>query len=118
MHQQDDENQDEEEKNPIYFSFDVWSQWLANFLEDIYQTNYDTTWYLGANQDQKNKDESINYTNKLIFFGKNAYKEDIWKVKYFIHDDIQTFYRNHYVAHAAHILRQPSHYKGLFEILN
>ena len=48
MHQDDDENQDKE-KYPINFSFDVWSQWLANFLEDIYQTNYDQTWYVGAN---------------------------------------------------------------------
>lgn len=107
----DQNEEDQNSKDPIPFNFELWNKWLSEVVDNIIEEQ-EGVWIVGANTNQ------IDLSNKLICFGKNKYGEEIWKIKYFIKDDIHIFYRNHYIAHAKHILEQPKHYRGMFEILN
>lgn len=55
--------------------------------------------------------------SKYFFAGANE-KEIVWKTKYFVKQSLDISYRNHIRSHAAHIARQPSYYKGMFDIMN
>lgn len=58
------------------------------------------------------------YNSKYAWHGINCYKEGVWKSKYLVKDDLYIAYKNHISSHAAHITRQPTYYKGLFDIMN
>ena len=53
-----------------------------------------------------------------LYLGSNYWNEGVWKKKYFIENKLQNEYVKHLQSHAGHFLRQPSYYKGLYEILN
>jgi hypothetical protein len=53
-----------------------------------------------------------------LYLGNNQYNEGIWKMKYFVYNKLQKEYELHLQSHARHIVSQPRHYEGLFEILN
>jgi len=42
----------------------------------------------------------------------------LWKTKYLVHDKIEQEYKKHISANAAHVLKQPNHYRGMFDVLN
>lgn len=54
----------------------------------------------------------------FMYLGNNQYEEAVWKKKYFAKKALQVEYNNHISFHAAHFLKQPSYYKGMFDILN
>jgi hypothetical protein len=56
--------------------------------------------------------------NSLQYLGSNYQGSPIWKKQYFAFDPINTEYKMHIQAHAAHFINQPIYYKGLFDILN
>lgn len=56
--------------------------------------------------------------NKFQYLGSNYVKEPIWKSKYWINNPINQSYKAHIQSNAAHFIKQPAYYKGLFDILN
>jgi hypothetical protein len=52
------------------------------------------------------------------YLGSNYVGEPIWKSKYWIVDPLDQEYVLHLQNHAAHFVKQPSYYKGMFDILN
>lgn len=111
------------------FQFDwaSWELWLQQAIQDIVDDG-DGVWVVGGYDNKEYNDESNSpvidseteemIKEKLIYFGQNHYGEGIWKTKYFKHNYFENFYKNHLMAHAAHILKQPSYYRGLYDILN
>lgn len=114
---------------PKQFSFDwsAWELWLADAIKEIYEEN--NTWIVGSyNKEEPNKDKSKKKQQKtsnskwsddyFMYLGNNAFQEPIWKMKYFLIDEISQAYKKHIVANAKHFLQQPEYYKGMFDILN
>ena len=136
MHQEDDNYEDDyddssqdnlESQHKNYFKFDpdawdAWGKFLSDALNDIveYPSN---VWYIGPGFDKGSLpvndyfSKSGNFKNSL-FLGNNHYKEPVYKTKYFVHNKLDTEYRNHLVSNAVHFLQQPTYYEGLFDILN
>jgi hypothetical protein len=107
------------DKNKHNFSFDwkAFNQWLAYYIETISEQNS------GVSEEKENvwvvnpSNYNSNSYTKLIWW-KDNYGDEVWKVNYFIQDDIDISYRNHLLSHAKHTIEQPRHYRGMFEILN
>jgi len=59
-----------------------------------------------------------NKTGFDCYVGNNIFKEPIWKTKYWIEDKHYQEYIKHLNSNVVHFLKQPSYYKGMFEILN
>ena len=135
MHQEDDhydddyddsqDNLDSPYKHYFKFDPDAWDAWgkmLYDTLSGIveYPSN---VWYIGPGFPKGSLpvndyfSKSGNFKNSL-YLGNNHYKEPIYKTKYFVHDVLNTAYKNHIVANAVHFLKQPHYYKGMFDILN
>jgi hypothetical protein len=124
----DDSSQDNlESQHKNYFKFDpgawdAWGKMLYEALNDIveYPSN---VWYIGPGFDKGSLpvndyfSKSGNFKNSL-YLGNNHYKEPVYKTKYFVHNKLDTEYRNHLVSNAVHFLQQPTYYEGLFDILN
>ena len=89
------------------FKFDwaIWESWLSDALKDIVNEK-ENVWLIGGNK------------SNLLYIGNNQYKEPMWKSKYFVSNKMQQEYINHLVSHAAHVVRQPSFYKQMFDIMN
>lgn len=108
---------------PYSFDWNTWELWLSDVLKDIIQQeNNDTTWtftfpYYTSKKTTNNKSTN-NEQDKFVYFGKNQYDETIWKKKFFKMNHFNQHYQNHFMAHAAHIVRQPQYYRSLFDILN
>jgi len=113
--------------NSFKIDWGAWEEWLSDAIKDIYQTN-DSTWIIKYNtsfEDKSKKfpvsDSTPSGTSKdqyFMYLGSNHYSEGLWKTKYFINDKLEQEYKNHTFANAAHVLKQPNHYKGMFDILN
>jgi len=135
MHQEDDNYEDDyddssqdnlESQHKNYFKFDpdawdAWGKMLYEALNDIveYPSN---VWYIGPGFD-KSLPVNDYFSNagsfkNSLYLGNNHYKEPVYKTKYFVHDKLETQYKNHLVANAVHFLKQPNYYMGLFDILN
>jgi hypothetical protein len=109
-----------------YFKFDpnawdTWGKFLMDALNDIveYPSN---TWYVSGFPFKKIPvndyfSNAGSFKNSL-YLGNNHYKEPIYKTKYFIHNKLDTDYKNHLRSNAVHFLRQPNYYEGMFDILN
>ncbi len=124
----DDDSQDNlESQYKKYFKFDpdawdAWGKMLYDTLNEIveYPSNI---WYIGPSFPKGSLpvndyfSKSGSFKNSL-YLGNNHYKEPIYKTKYFVHDVLNTAYKNHIVANAVHFLQQPHYYKGMFDILN
>lgn len=113
-------------QQPFKFDWTVWEQWLENTLNDIVQDQDPNTWQVGWNitpppvpqEEIPVNDSPIDIELELLYFGENQYGEGIWKTKYLNHNYFDQFYKNHFIAHAAHIVRQPHYYRGLFDMQN
>jgi hypothetical protein len=99
---------------PKQFNIDwaAWEKWLKDALDEIVQEG-DNTWLVNPSAKSKKSKEQL-----FAYLGTNSYNEAVWKNKYFVVDQINKQYNNHIVSHAAHFLKQPAYYKGLFDILN
>ena len=113
----------------LKFDWASWEKWLSQAIKEIYEEN-SNTWIVG-NIPQSKKDKSkkfpvsdalskgtLNYDKYFMYLGSNHYSEGLWKTKYLVHDKIEQEYKKHISANAAHVLKQPNHYKGMFDILN
>ena len=119
-------HQDNQDNNNIPFSFDwnTWEMWLSDVLKEIIQQENieGNTWtftfpnYSSQKKNKKKQNPELN--NNILYFGKNQYDEAIWKTKYFICNYFDIQYKNHFMAHAAHIIKQPNYYRSMFDILN
>jgi hypothetical protein len=134
MHEDyEDDNYDEDDSQDNleshykkYFKFDpdawdAWGKMLYDTLNEIveYPSN---VWYVSGFpfksipvNDYFSKSGNF---KKSLYLGNNHYKEPIYKMEYFIHNKINTQYKNHIVSNAVHFLIQPNYYKGMFDILN
>ena len=113
---------------PQQFKFDwsAWELWLKQALDDIAEEG--NTWTVGGFDNSKKEEEKFPVSGALpkgalkdkyfMYLGSNHYDEAVWKAKYFIVDDINQEYKKHIVQHAQHFLKQPSYYRGMFDILN
>lgn len=108
--------------------FDVdwaaWEQWLSKAIQEIVEEDKNV-WVFGHNLKDDKKftinNASIKDTSKdkyFMYLGSNYYNEGVWKSKYFIVDNIEVEYKQHLASNAAHFLRQPHYYKGLYDNLN
>lgn len=121
----DDDSQDyPENQYKHYFKFDpeawdAWGKWLYDAMNDIVESS-PNVWYtmpkmsfpVNSYFSNTGKDKNFQY------LGSNYDGDKIWKQKYFSIDPIQQSYINHIQAHSIHFLKQPSYYKGMFDILN
>jgi len=99
----------------------AWEKWLAKAIKDIVEED-NNVWVfghklLGNTKDNNKKNKKLD-DKYFMYLGSNHYDEAVWKSKYFINDEIEKDYKNHISARPGYFLKQPSHYKGLFEILN
>ena len=119
-----------ENKYKHYFKFDpeawdAWGKWLYDAMNEIVETS-PNVWYTIPNiEGFPSKSFPVNsyFSNtgkdhSFQYLGSNYEGVKVWKKKYFIIDPIQHNYVNHIQTHAVHFLKQPSYYKGMFDILN
>lgn len=99
-------NNEENSKKKFYFSIDV--GWINNHLKDFPLVQLPVNDYFS---------NTAGVTSPL-YLGNNHYMEPIYKSGWFVVDMYKYLYTNHLRSHAAYFLKQPSYYKGLFEILN
>lgn len=125
----DDDYNYDDSQNPYkhYFKFDpaawdAWGKWLQDALNDIvdYQPK---VWYFGPGFDKKSFPVNSYFSNTgkdqtFQYLGNNYDGVQIWKKKYFVLDPIFIEYKKHVRSHASYFLKQPSYYKGLFDIMN
>lgn len=132
----DDEDYDDDQYdydhpslNPYqyYFKFDIGpntplSQWLSDIVND----------FMGAGEDYKminipgfpSKMFPVNSWNpntggnSFQYLGSNYQGSPIWKKQYFAVDKFNNEYKLHLQAHAGHFVKQPTYYRGMFDILN
>ena len=108
--------------------FDVdwaaWEQWLSKAIKEIVEEDKNV-WVFGHHLKDDKKfiinNTSIKDASKdkyFMYLGSNYYNEGVWKSKYFIVDNIEVEYKQHLASNAAHFLRQPHYYKGLYDNLN
>ena len=122
----DDSQANLESQYKKYFKFDpdawdAWGKMLYNTLNDIVESS-PNVWYvhgfpfksIPVNDYFSN---AGSFKNSLCL-GSNHYKEPIYKTKYFIHNKLDTDYKNHLRSNAVHFLQQPNYYEGMFDILN
>jgi len=96
----------------------AWEKWLKAAMQDIV-FNDNGEWIVSSGylpNKQQNKENEI--SQKFLYFGQNQYDESIWKYKCFISNYFDQQYRNHFMSHASHIVRQPVYYRGMFDMLN
>jgi len=136
MHEDyDDDNYDEyydsshddlESKYKHYFKFDpeawdAWGKWLYGALNEVVEFS-PNVWYIGGFPKEKFPVNSYfsntGKDNTFQYLGNDYQNQPIWKKKYFVKDEINKIYTNHVRSHAAYFVKQPNHYRGIFDILN
>ena len=108
----------------FYFTFNVdqntpLSDWISKMIDKILSKDFpeiDVNKMIVFPVNSWNPN-TVN-DKKFQYLGSNYYKEPIWKSKYWVKDTINNMYTQHIQANARHFIQQPSHYKGLFDILN
>lgn len=110
-----------------YFTFDVdksksLSDWVLNQLNDLFKTD---KWTVDNSTGLPIIQFPVNGWNpntgndlKFQYLGSNYQGQQIWKTKHFLGDRYNQEYRSHLQSHAAHLVKQPHYYKGMFDILN
>jgi hypothetical protein len=132
----DDDNYDDDyynydnhdpNKYKWYFSFDVdksksLSDWVLNQLNDLFKTD---KWTVDNSTGLPIIQFPVNGWNpntgndlKFQYLGSNYQGQQIWKTKHFLGDTYNQEYRSHLQRHAAHFVKQPHYYQGMFDILN
>lgn len=136
MHEEyEDDNYDDDEYdydhpslNPYqwFFKFDVsqdspLSSWISDLINNVMKNDNDIQNVPGFPYKMfpvNSWNPDTGKGNSFQYLGSNYAGQPIWKKKYFVHDKLQTEYTNHLQKYAAHFIKQPHYYKGLFEILN
>jgi hypothetical protein len=116
---------DQHDPYKFYFKFDVGntplSEWIQKTIGDMINGSYDIA-NIPSFPFKKFPVNSWNpnteNNQKFQYLGSNYAGEPIWKTKYFAYDPINGIYKNHLQSNAAHFIKQPNYYKGLFDILN
>tara|TARA_R100001163_G_C5041104_1_gene179228 strand:+ start:372 stop:824 length:453 start_codon:yes stop_codon:yes gene_type:complete len=101
------------------FDMQAWEKWLKQAIEDIIQED-ENTWVVQPKKFPVS-DSTPQDTSKQTYFmylGSNHYQEAIWTKEYFISDEVNILWKNHISSNAAHYLKQPNYYRGLYNILN
>ena len=110
----------EYEGHEFKFDMKAWEKWLKDVLNDIVEEN--NTWTFKTNNTDLPVNDSTDSTGLnqefFLYFGQNQYSENIWKLKYFIKEDLDIQYKNHFASNAVHILKQPLYYRSMFDLLN
>ncbi len=124
----DQYNYDHNYKNDpyqFYFKFDVGNTPLSDWIEKTIKDMMGGTFELNNIEGFPAQKFPVNSWNpntannkKFQYLGSNYLGEQVWKSKYWIIDPIDIEYKLHLQAHAAHFVKQPNYYKGLFDILN
>lgn len=130
-HNYDDSQKWDESQYKHYFKFDpeawdAWGKWLYDAMNEIVESSPNVWYTMPTNiENFSNKPFPVNSyfsstgkDNSFQYLGSNYEGAKVWKKKYFVIDPIQYKYVNHIQAHAVHFLKQPSYYKGMFDILN
>lgn len=125
------DNYPNQDQSKFYFKFDpsawdAWGKWLYDAMKEIVETNpnvwYTPTYIEGWPTTKFPVNSFFSNTgkdaNSFQYLGNDYSGSPIWKKKYFISDPIDMQYRAHIETYAAHFLRQPQFYKGMFDILN
>lgn len=123
----DDDSQNYPE-NPYkhYFKFDpqswdMWGKLLGDMFENIVEPSSNVWYVYGYLSNELPVNSYISNTGKgdtFQYLGNNYDNVKVWKKKYFVIDPIQQEYIHHIQNNAKYFLKQPSYYKGLFDILN
>ena len=100
----------------FFFTFDVGNTPLSEWLEKMIKDTFDSQNISGFPVNSWNPNTVNN--KKFQYLGSNYAGEPIWKHKYFLEDKLHIVYINHLRSHCSYFLKQPSYYKGLFDILN
>lgn len=103
----------------FYFKFDIdstssLSDWIKNLINDLSSMQNVSGVSFPVNSWNSNTAKG----NSFQYLGSNYQGLPIWKKKYFVLDPINTEYKLHLQAHAKYFIQQPTHYQGLFDILN
>jgi hypothetical protein len=129
----EDDQYDYDDKYDPYkyhFKFDIDSNsslsgWIQNMISDIFKSPIDDNFKINNVYGFPVFQVPVNSWNpitdkghSLQFLGSNYDGDKIWKNKYFLEDKLHIQYINHLKSHCSHFIKQPSYYKGLFDILN
>lgn len=110
----------------FYFKFDLdsnssVSDWIQDMINNIFKSPIENINQFPVVQFPVNSyfpNTENEPKNPFLYLGNNYQNQPIWKNKYFVKDEIHTEYKNHLASHASHFVKQPTYYKGLFDILN
>jgi len=99
----------------------AWEQWLSKAIKEIVEED-NNVWVFGHQLTSENKINSVKKSTLsdkfFVYLGSNYDDDSIWKTKYFINNKLDQTYKNHISSNAAHFVRQPVYYKGMFDNLN
>jgi hypothetical protein len=128
-----DESQQQSDWNKFYFKFDVSSgpisEWVHKMIDNLINNPPANTNDLSSINNISGfpfvqlpvtdwVSNTVSGGNSLLYLGNNQYNEPIYKYKHFIENKLLNSYTSHIQNHAAYFIKQPSYYKGLFDILN
>ena len=115
-----------ENKYKHYFKFDpaawdIWGKWLQDALDDLEGYSFKMSIIPGFPFKSIPVNDYFSNAGKgksFQYLGINHHKEPVYKTKYFVHNKLDSVYKNHIRANAVHFLNQPNYYDGMFDILN
>ena len=120
----------------FYFKFDVGpnsslSDWFGKMVNQWFNIDQESldklSWYQLPQNDLgfpvvsfpvNSWNSNTEKGNSFQYLGSNYQGSPIWKKKYLIKDQVNILYKNHILQHSIHFLKQPTYYKGMFDILN
>jgi hypothetical protein len=139
MHESYDDNDEDydehdydnlhKDKYQWYYKFDVGpdnpiSKWMDELIQDFINNN-SQDFVINNIPGFEIKKFPVNSWNpdtakskNFQYLGSNYQGSPIWKSKYFVVDKLNNEYKLHLQSHASHFVKQPSYYKGMFDILN
>ena len=113
--------------DPYKFFFQIDTEWIGKYIDQIVKKLSESGYEYKIQNIKGFPTKSLPVNSWLsntagdktsLYLGNNYYNEGIWKMKYFVYNRLQKEYELHLQSHARHIISQPRHYEGLFEILN
>lgn len=118
----------------FYFKFDVsgtpLSDWIADMINNVFKnpindidqsfniTNIPGFPVVSFPVNSYFPDTENESKNLFLYLGNNYQNQPIWKNKYLVRDQINILYKNHIGSYPEYFIKQPTYYKGLFDILN
>lgn len=123
----DEHDYDHPSLNPYkwFFKFDVGpdtplSKWINDIVNDFMGASdmINNTGFPPKMFPVNSWNPDTGKSNSFQYLGSNYQGSPIWKKQYFVVDKIGNEYTLHLQSHAQHFVKQPTYYKGLFDILN